>query len=174
MKNKKIRKKSKPYINKGRPRPPFSKEWRDNMRKAKLGYKVSEEVKKKISLAHKGKPKPQTAIAMRKRIGILNNNWKGGLSSLHQQIRNTFNYRLWRSDIYKRDNYTCQHCFMRGGYIEADHIKPLALIVQECKIDCVEKAINCDELWNINNGRTLCKSCHYKTHTYGRPQKKQS
>lgn len=28
----------------------------------------------------------------------------------------------------------------------------------------LEDAENCEELWNINNGRTLCKSCHIKRH----------
>lgn len=29
-----------------------------------------------------------------------------------------------------------------------------------------EDAINCEELWSINNGRTLCIDCHKKTNTY--------
>jgi len=35
-----------------------------------------------------------------------------------------------------------------------------------------EEALSCDELWNINNGRTLCIGCHKKTDTYGRPKTK--
>lgn len=32
--------------------------------------------------------------------------------------------------------------------------------MSENNITTVEEAINCDELWNINNGQTLCYSCH--------------
>jgi len=31
----------------------------------------------------------------------------------------------------------------------------------------LEQAVNCEELWNINNGITLCKECHKKTDSYG-------
>ena len=30
-----------------------------------------------------------------------------------------------------------------------------------------EEAIKCNELWDINNGRTLCHPCHRTTDTYG-------
>ena len=30
----------------------------------------------------------------------------------------------------------------------------------------LEQALNCEEFWNINNGRVLCKECHKKTDTY--------
>lgn len=31
------------------------------------------------------------------------------------------------------------------------------------KIKSFEEANNCEELWNINNGKTLCRKCHDKT-----------
>ena len=58
----------------------------------------------------------------------------------------------WRQAVLKRDKYTCVWC----GAIEllqADHIKPLTLY-PELKTD-------------VNNGRTLCISCHKTTNTYG-------
>jgi len=32
--------------------------------------------------------------------------------------------------------------------------------VSEFRIKTFEQALTCEELWNINNGETLCKKCH--------------
>ena len=100
--------------------------------------------------------------------GDKGNNWKGGKMSLNYNIRKTFVYRQWRSDVFTRDNFTCQECFANKVYLNADHIKPFTVIVGDNKIKTVDEALNCAELWNINNGRTLCKPCHLKTKTWGR------
>ncbi len=90
--------------------------------------------------------------------------WKGGITPIKRQIRNSFRYRQWRSDIFTRDNFTCVLCGKRGGWIEADHYpKKFSDILKENNIKTVEQALLCEELWNINNGRTLCKDCHNKT-----------
>lgn len=86
----------------------------------------------------------------------------------YKQIRETYKYRQWRSDVFTRDNFTCVECYAKGGFLEADHIKRFIDIVREYKIDTLEKALECEELWNINNGRTLCQNCHRKTDTWGR------
>ena len=31
----------------------------------------------------------------------------------------------------------------------------------------IENVFDCEELWNINNGRTLCIQCHKLTDTWG-------
>jgi len=89
--------------------------------------------------------------------------WKGGITPLIKRIRHCFEYRQWRSDIFTRDDYTCQHCNKRGGDLEAHHIKQFSKIIEDNNVDTMEKALSCDELWNINNGLTLCKECHNKT-----------
>ena len=60
----------------------------------------------------------------------------------------------WTRAIFERDDFTCQACNQRGGKLQADHIKPYCLCSEE-------------EKWSLNNGRTLCISCHKKTDTYG-------
>lgn len=55
----------------------------------------------------------------------------------------------WRKEVFKRDNYTCQICNVRGGYIEADHIKPFSYFPEI--------------RYNLLNGRTLCRKCHDST-----------
>jgi len=93
--------------------------------------------------------------------------WKGGITPLRISIRECFQYRQWRSDIFTRDDFTCQICGKRGGKINADHIKSFSLILAENYIRTIEDALDCEELWNINNGRTLCEDCHHNTDTFG-------
>jgi len=90
-------------------------------------------------------------------IGERNPNWKGGVTSINEKIRKSLEYKLWRTAVFERDNYTCIWCGARSGkgkvvYLEADHIKPFSLY---------------PELrFAIDNGRTLCRECHKTTDTY--------
>lgn len=118
--------------------------------KGKKTGPVSIEIRRKMSQA--------------KRKSKYTKEWK----ELCDFIRKCFEYRLWRSDVFHRDNYTCQFCKdKRGGNLEVDHIKPFAVILKENNIVTFEEAVRCQELWSVNNGRTLCKSCHKKTDTWG-------
>ena len=38
--------------------------------------------------------------------------------------------------------------------------------MRDNNIKTLEEAIRCPELWDINNGRTLCNTCHNKTKRY--------
>lgn len=141
----------------------------------RLGLPHSEETKKKISEAHKGQKKPWSkARAFLKghkmNRGPKNWNWKGGITKLHEQIRNSLKNRQWRSDIFQRDNFTCQHCGVRGTYLEADHF-PVSFseLLKITGVKSLEEAEVREEFWNLNNGRTLCRPCHDKT-KYGRPK----
>lgn len=95
--------------------------------------------------------------------GEKNPNWKGGITPIVLKIRHCFAYRQWRSDVFERDNYTCDDCNKRGGELEAHHIKDFSIILEENNIKKFEDSQNCEELWNINNGMTLCRGCHNKT-----------
>jgi len=116
-----------------------------------LGKKMSKETKEKMSIVHRGEK---------------SHLWKGGITKLYARIRGSFKYRQWVSDIFTRDNFTCQKCSQRGGKLHAHHIEQFAVIMKKNNIKTFEEAMNCEELWNINNGRTLCLKCHKKTDTY--------
>jgi hypothetical protein len=145
------------------------------------------EYRKHMSEAHKGHKKPPNAYSFPKghklnfipeivekirqsKIGEKNPmygkrpwNFNGDIAILSRRIRHLFEYRQWRSDIFTRDDYICQHCGKRGGNLEAHHIKLFSIILKENNIKSIEDARDCEELWNINNGQTLCVSCHNKT-----------
>lgn len=107
--------------------------------------------------------------------GENNHFWKGGKTQLSSQIRNSVEYKFWRKQIFERDDYTCQNCGRRNKkgdkvMIEADHIYPFYKILDDFEITSIEESISCEKLWNIDNGRTLCRECHKKTDSYGANQ----
>ena len=59
-----------------------------------------------------------------------------------------------------------QECGTKNIYIISHHIKKFSDIIYEYKIKTLEQALNCEELWNINNGKTLCEECHKLTDSY--------
>jgi hypothetical protein len=131
----------------------------------KLGYVPVGAFKKGMIPWNKGKVCPQFH-------GANGGGWKGGVTALYDQIRNSTQMRQWKSDIYTRDKFTCQHCGdNQGGNLNAHHIMAFSLILQKHEITSMEQAIKCEELWNINNGITLCEKCHIKIHYYKKERK---
>lgn len=82
-------------------------------------------------------------------------------------LRTCSRYAQWREKVLERDDYTCQICTKRGGKLQVDHIKPFVSILLENEVSDYESALWCKELWEVENGRTLCLPCHYKTDTFG-------
>lgn len=64
------------------------------------------------------------------------------------RIRGSWEWKEWRTAVFKRDGYTCQECKAKGGYLEPHHIVPIRLS---------------GELFNTSNGITLCRPCHLLT-----------
>lgn len=122
-----------------------------------MGHVVSEETKRKIGIKNKVSlkgnipwNKGKEFLAIR---GEKNPSWKGGITPIYSKIRKSIEYKLWRKSVFERDNYTCVWCGSnKSGTLNADHIKPFAFY---------------PELrFAIDNGRTLCVSCHKTTDTY--------
>ena len=107
-------------------------------------------------------------------LGNKNPFWRGGKTPIQRAIRLSEKYNSWRQEILNRDDYTCQECGDRGGRLEVDHIISFSLILALNKITTTSQAFECDELWNIKNGRVLCKNCHIATPTYARNNLKQN
>jgi hypothetical protein len=87
------------------------------------------------------------------------------LPLLKLKIRNTTQYLTWHLLILKRDNFTCQLCHTsvkdnKSLRLEVHHSKIFNDICKENNVSTVEQALACKELWDLNNGVSICYSCH--------------
>lgn len=135
----------------------------------------SEQAKRMMSLAKIGhvpwnkgmigvyKQTIETRIKMSSiKQGISIVDWKDFKKDETFRARMSPENKIWRDSVFRRDNYTCIWCGMKGGWnkklkkrivLNADHIKPFSLYPELRFV--------------IDNGRTLCRECHQKTSTYG-------
>jgi hypothetical protein len=121
------------------------------LRKAHLGYKMPQSQKDKIRKALKGK-------SCKANIG--KSPWNKGLKLASISPKREDDYRmrkLFRSriqtQVFERDNYTCQICGVRGVKLQVDHIQSWSEYVEL--------------RFNLDNCRTLCQGCHYQI-TFGK------
>uniref|UniRef100_A0A6M3LFB6 HNH endonuclease n=1 Tax=viral metagenome TaxID=1070528 RepID=A0A6M3LFB6_9ZZZZ len=106
------------------------------------------------------------------RAGDKHWNWRGGITGLRTQIYNYEGTNSWRNKVFERDNWACQSCKSKVP-LEAHHKKEFNIIIETHNIISLEQALNCEELWDINNGITLCKKCHGLTKKGNQSRNKQ-
>lgn len=131
-----------------------------------LGKEKAKRRRLEVSFQFKNKKQSKEHIAKRIKYGEDSSNWKGGLTKLKEKIRGLNNYSEWRLAVFIRDKFSCCNCHKIGGYLEAHHIKKFSNIIRENNIKIVEEALSCKELWDVNNGVTLCLYCHSLTKSY--------
>jgi len=112
----------------------YSERLRGN--KYALGFKHTEETRAKLSIAQSREN---------------NGNWKGGISAENEIVRGSSKYAEWRKAVYMRDYYICVRCLnSNGGNLNAHHIFSFADFPEE--------------RFEVDNGTTLCISCHDYIH----------
>lgn len=119
-----------------------------NLFKPEVRKRTLENAKKALT----GKPSWNRGGVAEWAKGENNVNWKGGITSENKKQRVRFR-RIMQKDVYKRDNYTCKICDAVGIELHVDHIKSWSE--------------HPNLRFNMDNCRTLCKSCHYYE-TYGK------
>jgi hypothetical protein len=86
-------------------------------------------------------------------------------SLLKLRIRNTTGYLNWRIAILKRDNFKCRMCSAsikdnKTLRLEVHHAKSFNDICKENNVTTIKQALECKEIWTLDNGISLCYSCH--------------
>jgi len=80
--------------------------------------------------------------------------WKGGIRTKRTE-RITLEYKNWRNSVFKKDDYKCSNCNENSTNLQAHHI--------------LSWRDNPDLRYIIENGITLCKTCHIEFHKiYGK------
>ena len=137
--------------------------------KSRLGAKLSEKTRKKLSKTHKGnipwnkKDKIKKICKFCKRefsVWFSHNKAKycsvecknksqvreDGITPENVKIRNSIEFRLWRKAVFKYDNWTCWICEIRGGKLHSHHLKRFSEY-PELRL-------------KVSTGLTLCEFCH--------------
>ena len=117
------------------------------------GKKHTFETRKKMSLKAIGNQNAKGVVISDKHKSILsklkmgenNPNWKGGIYLTNNTLRRSPQYKRWQKSIYKRDNYECQICGIKGVNLRANHIKKFSDYP--------------DLRFISNNGITICQNC---------------
>ena len=153
---------------------------------ANTGRKLSAETKAKMSASHRGRMTPEHKAKLRavnsSRVrspeeraklaaankGERSHFWKGGIAvenhGLRKIVAQLLAYKTWRAAVFAKDSSICQGAGPHKGALDAHHIKHFQVIINQYEITTVEQALACKELWDANNGKTLCKNCHKQIH----------
>jgi len=135
-----------------------SEEARRKMSESQKGKHHTEEAKRKISEALKGKRQYKMTDEIREKISKAKKgcnskekhwNWQGGISENNRRS-NRNKDKKFRFSILIRDNFTCLMCGKVGGKLIVHHLKSWA----KYPVLRYEK----------NNGITLCRECHKIIH----------
>lgn len=147
------------WINNDERRKQASDNMKSIIRDMDLSFMQTEEYKKKVSDAKKGSKNPMYGIK-----GENSPRWNPNRT--HKQRvkeRKTYEYSEWRKSVFNKDNYTCQCCGdNKGGNLVAHHLNSYHEHISQ--------------RYDINNGITLCETCHKKFHSiykYGNNTKEQ-
>ena len=118
---------------------------------------LTDKTKKKISLtlinryANDSEWKRKIIASRNVRRGEAHWNWKGGVTPINQRERTSEDSLAWKRAVLYRDDYKCRICNSLDDLC-AHHINGWAEFPEDRFI--------------LENGLTLCKTCHTQHHAY--------
>lgn len=105
--------------------------------------------------------------------GEIHPNWKGGISTLSQRVREYLTDKHITYEVLKRDNFKCKICGSRRD-LDVHHLISFKYIIDSIIDKYPNLEINSQEMYeicikdpnlnNLNNLITVCSDCHHKIH----------
>lgn len=130
------------------------------------GYTHREESKAKASAAQKAwcaANPDKVAARSEKARGPSHYRWKGGSTKLNTSIRQMTENRRWMDAVKARDG-KCTRCGSMGD-LESHHKTGRAALIERLGIASrADARAHAAQLFDIQNGETLCRECHYIEH----------
>lgn len=122
----------------------------------KKGEHLSEESKKKISISKSGKSIKHNGQFKKGFTPWNKTNFNGTTyKELNHTLRTSKKWVEWRTQVFHRDEFTCQTCGKKGITIYPHHIVSVKQCVEINHIDLI---------YEVSNGITLCFDCHWQEH----------
>ena len=132
----------------------------------RTGYTHRDESRRKASESHKAwcAANPERVAARGEKVRAeAHYLWKGGITKLTKSIRQMNENRRWMDAVKARDG-CCTRCGS-GELLEAHHKTELSALIERLLISSRDEArAHASELWDLDNGVTLCQPCHYQEH----------
>ncbi|MCK5016266.1 MAG: HNH endonuclease [Candidatus Peribacteraceae bacterium] len=125
-------------------------DWVDVVRDYKSGLSTN-----KLADKYNRKPKDiwlglvTLGVTLRPNKGKTHHNWKGGITPENARIRGSTEMQRWRLNVLERDKNRCQKCNTLKKP-QVHHVMSFAK--------------HPDKRFDVDNGITLCKSCHKLFH----------
>jgi len=82
-------------------------------------------------------------------------------SDLRKQIELMPISDRWKQDVKEKCGNMCQMCGSNKN-LQVHHRDSFYLILKQNGITSIEKAFECKQLWDLDNGEVLCEECHDK------------
>jgi len=90
------------------------------------------------------------------RHGKSNPNFVHGKCKDRKRYNSTIRYKRWRKDVFTRDKYICQKCGAKNA------LGKTVYLIAHHKVGWHESE---DLRYDVDNGQTVCRDCHYKIHS---------
>ena len=138
----------------------------EKIRLTNLGQKRSKEACINVGNATRGR-RHSVLTKEKMRLSHLRekgSNWQGGITRINLSIRNSARCCMWRDKVFEKDDWKCQLCLEKGGYLHAHHLKSFSDIIKDENIKSLDDISPQSQLWDVENGSTMHIHCHKRLH----------
>lgn len=84
---------------------------------------------------------------------------------LRPQIEAMPKYAKWKQAVFQKFGTICEVCGSVSS-LEIHHKKSFHSIIRKYNVVDTITALECDAVWNVDNGSVMCRECHKKTDSH--------